>query len=529
MRGGRRGGIMVTTVVDLQRVGVIIRGNIALPTDSASAMTEEILGPLFEEKVLGKKRGGGRGGLKTDWRNRYVAGLPAGILAKALGLGGGTFTLDAACASSLYALKLAAEELWAGRADLMLTGGLSRPDCLYTQMGFSQLHALSPSGRCAPFDAGADGLVVGEGAGIIALKRVADAVRDGDRIYATIAGIGLSNDIAGNLMQPDSSGQLRAMRAAYREARWTPGDVELIECHGTGTPVGDAVEFESLRQLWGDVRGESGAKCVIGSVKSNVGHLLTAAGGAGLIKVLMAMRERVLPPTANFERASAKLELEKSPFRVLREAEEWKRPAGRGRRAAVSGFGFGGINAHVLIEEWCGGEARSRKQEARRAGGAVAIVGMGARFGRWDSLGAFRKRVFGGDATEASAPRYWWGSEEAERFRGYFVEEVKVPVGRFRTPPAELGEMLPQQLLMLQVAADALEDGGLGDVSGERLDTGGVCGDWVGSQHDEFSVSEVDAAGEGEGVGGEEMGRELEACRRWRSGWRSCVVWRGRR
>ena len=463
---------MVTTGVDLKRVGVII-GNIALPTDSASAMTEEILGPLFEEKVLGRRGGrGGRGGLKTDWRNRYVAGLPAGILAKALGLGGGTFTLDAACASSLYALKLAAEELRAGRADLMLTGGLSRPDCLYTQMGFSQLHALSPSGRCAPFDAGADGLVVGEGAGIIALKRVEDAVRDGDRIYATIAGIGLSNDIAGNLMQPDSSGQLRAMRAAYREAGWTPGDVELIECHGTGTPVGDAVEFESLRQLWGDVRGAGGAKCVIGSVKSNVGHLLTAAGGAGLIKVLMGMREGVLPPTANFERASAKLELEKSAFRVLRGAEKWKRPAGHGRRAAVSGFGFGGINAHVLIEEWVGGEARSRKQEARRAGGAVAIVGMGARFGKWDSLAAFRERVFGGDVTEAAAPRHWWGSSEAERFRGYFVEEVKVPVGRFRTPPAELGEMLPQQLLMLQVAADAMEDAGLGEVEGERLDTG---------------------------------------------------------
>src|SRR5205823_463947 len=122
--------------------------------------------------------------------NRRAAGLPAAVLAEALGLQGGCYTLDAACASSLYALKLAVDELLAGRADAMLTGGLSRPDSLYTQMGFSQLHALSPSGRCAPFDAGADGLVVGEGCGILVLKRLADALRDGDRIHGVIAGIG---------------------------------------------------------------------------------------------------------------------------------------------------------------------------------------------------------------------------------------------------------------------------------------------------------------------------------------------------
>jgi PfaB family protein len=460
----------VTKTVDLKRVGVII-GNIALPTDASSAMTEEILGPLFEEKVLSRRAVGG--GTSTDWRNRYVAGLPAGILAKALGLGGGTFTLDAACASSLYALKLAAEELRAGRADLMLTGGLSRPDCLYTQMGFSQLHALSPSGRCAPFDAGADGLVVGEGAGIVALKRLEDALRDGDRIYATIAGIGLSNDIAGNLMQPDSSGQMRAMRDAYREAGWSPADVDLIECHGTGTPVGDAVEFESLQQLWADAN--RGGKCVIGSVKSNVGHLLTAAGAAGLIKVLMAMRERTLPPTANFTTAGAKIDLTESPFGILRKPTEWRRRSDHPRRAAISGFGFGGINAHVLIEEWEGEQSvipTARKPRSKAKGEAVAIVGMGASFGPWRSLDALRKRLFGNDATLPSAPGRWWGSPNAARFSGFFVDDVAIPLGRFRTPPAELAEMLPQQLLMLQVATDALEDAGIGAVGGERLDTG---------------------------------------------------------
>ncbi len=239
-----------------------------------------------------------------------MAGLPAMVLAEALGIGGGSFTLDAACASSLYALKLAVEELRSGRCDVMLTGGVSRPDCLYTQMGFSQLRALSPSGRCAPFDAGADGLVVGEGAGILVLKRLEDAVAAGDRIYATIAGVGLSNDIGGNLMQPDSRGQVRAMRAAYQEAGWGPGDVDLVECHGTGTPVGDGVEFESLSEVWRGRQTEAGKTTVIGSVKSNVGHLLTAAGAAGLMKVLLAMRYKKLPPMANFVEAGEGILLE---------------------------------------------------------------------------------------------------------------------------------------------------------------------------------------------------------------------------
>ena len=134
----------------------------------------------------------------------------------------------------------------------MLAGGVSRPDCLYTQMGFAQLRALSPTGRCRPFDARADGLVVGEGAGIFLLKRLDDAVRDGDRILAVIAGVGLSNDVGGGLLAPSSEGQLRAMRAAYAQAGWSPHDVDLIECHATGTPVGDAVEFAQPARRCGD-------------------------------------------------------------------------------------------------------------------------------------------------------------------------------------------------------------------------------------------------------------------------------------
>jgi hypothetical protein len=178
-------------------------------------------------------------------------GLSGGLVARALGLQAGAWTLDAACASSLYAVHLACEELLAGRADAMLAGGLSRPDCLYTQMGFSALRALSPSGRCSPFDETADGLLVGEGCGMVLLKRLEDALRDEDRIYGVIRAAGLSNDIEGNLLAPHSAGQLRCMRAAYRAAGWRPEEVQLVECHGTGTPTGDAVEFASLLHALG--------------------------------------------------------------------------------------------------------------------------------------------------------------------------------------------------------------------------------------------------------------------------------------
>ena len=337
----------VTGPVDRSRVGVII-GNLALPSESASLLSRRWLGGTFEEKLLGTHHGHP----STDPLNRYVAGLPAGLLAHALGLGGGSFTLDAACASSLYAIKLAADELLAGRADAMLTGGLSRPDPLYTQMGFSQLRALSHRGICSPFDAAGDGLVVGEGAGIFVLKRTEDALAHGDRIYGIIRGIGLTNDVGGSLLAPLSEGQLRAMRTAYALAGWAPQDVDLIECHATGTPVGDATEFASLRQLWGDVR-PADERCVIGSVKSNIGHLLTAAGAAALTKVLLALREETLPPTANFAAPPPGIGLADSPFRVLTEPLPWpRRTDGTPRRAAVSAFGFGGINAHLLIEEW---------------------------------------------------------------------------------------------------------------------------------------------------------------------------------
>lgn len=435
--------------VDRSRVGVVL-GNICLPTDRSSELCRHILGKKL--------------GLATEsphpW-NRYVAGLPAGLLAQGLGLGGGSYTLDAACASSLYALKLAADELLAGRADAMLAGGCSRPDCQYTQMGFAQLRALSVTGRCSPFDRRADGLMVGEGAGIFVLKRLADAIAHGDTIHAVIAGIGLSNDLHGNLLAPAKEGQLRAMRQAYEQAQWQPTDVELIECHATGTPVGDAIEFASLQTLWQPFEWKPG-QCVIGSVKSTVGHLLTGAGAAAVAKVLLAMQARQLPPQANFSEPASGIPYQGSPFQILHEVEPWEPRRGNlPRRAAVSGFGFGGVNAHVLLEQWSETAPNRTAVTVPRVPTSnipVAIVGMATHFGPWSNLRQFQEYVLNGQPAEPQPKRNGWGLASQDCPPAFGIETLTIPVDRFRIPPKELEEMLPQQLLMLQVAAAAIDD-----------------------------------------------------------------------
>jgi acyl transferase domain-containing protein/3-hydroxymyristoyl/3-hydroxydecanoyl-(acyl carrier protein) dehydratase len=444
-----------TERIDRDRTGVVF-GNIVLPTETASALSREGLGGAFERRL----------GLPApaleaiEPLNAFPAGLPAAVVAAALGLGGVAFTLDAACGSSLYALKLAVDELKSGRADAMISGGVSRPDALYTQMGFSQLRALSPRGCAAPLDHRGDGLIVGEGAGMFVLKRLADALSHGDHVYGIVAGIGLSNDVHGDLLAPDSEGQLRAMRAAYEHAGWSPGDVDLIECHATGTPRGDAIEVQSLKSLWGEAGWEEG-QCVIGSIKGNIGHALTAAGAAGLLKVLLALKHGVFPPTANFERPAPALGLEHGPFRILTRPEPWlSRAPGQPRRAAISGFGFGGINAHVLIEEFprvAGEDRRSipTPDEFWATAGShreasIAIVGMSAQVGQMQGKEAFRQLVLGGDPTQ----------EGDESFRCHHLESLEFRVDEFRIPPKELSEMLPQQSLMLRVAAEAIRDAG---------------------------------------------------------------------
>jgi PfaB family protein len=491
-----------------ERTGVILAA-IALPTDSTSAVTAEILGSAFEEKLFTatgaeKESGGIRQFSRIDYLASRVTSLPAAILAKAFRLGGGSYTLDAACASSLYSVKLACDELHAGRADVMLAGGVSRPNSLYTQVGFSQLRALSPSGRCAPFDERADGLVVGEGAGLVVLKRLSDALRDRDPIHGLIHGVGLSNDMRGNLLAPDSEGQLRAMRRAYKATGWSPQDIDLIECHGAGTPLGDLTELNSLTKLWGE-SGWTRSQCRIGSVKSMIGHLLTAAGAAGMIKTLLAMQHKTLPPSLNFKQPPQNSPLNNGPFRVQTRSEEWQpRSPGRPRRAAVSAFGFGGINAHMLLEEWDPNSdfglrisdsktsatpeieithSEDPKSQIPYPKSAIAIVGMDAVFGPTASLREFQELIFNGKTNFRRRPAHRWkGCDRvAERQlnvqspAGGFCDELSISAGEFHIPPREIPDILPQQLFMLKVAAGAMQDAGL-PLRQERPDMGAIIG-----------------------------------------------------
>lgn len=434
--------------VDPRRVGVVI-GSIMLPTASSTRWHERVLRPTLE-RSLGVPIP--RFGVGGSSRARWASGGVAGTVARTLGLGGPHAAIDAACASTYFALAWAVRALQRGEVDAMLAGGASRADSLYTQVGFSQLRALSASGRCAPFDARADGLVVGDGAGVFVLKRLDDARRDRDEVLAVIRGLGLGNDLGGALLAPNTLGQRRAIEAAYREAAWMPAEIDLVECHATGTPVGDATEFRSLLEVWRE-HGVAPARCALGAVKANVGHLLTGAGAAALAKVLLSFAHREIPPLGNFERPAPAIQLAGSPFFAPREPTPWPR-TGRPARAALSGFGFGGTNAHVLVEAGPG-EERSRghvavpswpdaapqpvgRPTADRAE-PVAIVAAQARVGRLTGL-ALREA--------------WGDAAPLEPDLG----ALHVPIGAFKIPPRDLERARPQQVLALLLARDVLRD-----------------------------------------------------------------------
>ena len=273
-----------------------------------------------------------------------------GMIANRLDLMGPNYIVDAACASSLIAVSQAVQELVSGRCDLMLTGGVhaQTPPQLYIQ--FCQIQALS-RGKLRPFQKGNNGTLLGEGVGVMVLKRLDDAERDGDRIYAVIKGIGIASDgKAKGLLTPRLEGEVLALKRAYESSGIDPASIGLIEAHGTGTAVGDATEIQSLSTLFGPRNGNL-PTIAVGSVKSMISHCLPAAGSAAMIKAALALHHKILPPTLCDEPDPA-LELERTPFYINNEARPWIHGAEHPRRAGVNAFGFGGINAHVILEEY---------------------------------------------------------------------------------------------------------------------------------------------------------------------------------
>ncbi len=418
------------------RAGAIF-GNLSFPSAGMSRHAERVW--------LGTALADAAGIPPADPRDRFMSGLPAHIVARALNLGAGAFCLDAACASSLYAVKLACDRLHDRSADVMLAGAVNCADDLFIHVGFSALRALSRTGRSRPFHPLADGLVPAEGAAAVALRRLADAESRGDRIVGVIRGVGLSNDgRAGSLLTPSEEGEVRAMRAAYAAAGIDPAEVSLVECHATGTLVGDAIEARSMRQVF------AGAPDLpLGSLKSNMGHAVAAAGIAGLLKVLGAMEHGSRPATLHADRVID--ELGDPPLRLLGRTEPWD--ASSPRLAGVNAFGFGGNNAHLIIEEYAGRRrpwvAGSPIPQSPGLWG-VAVVGMGTAVGRGASTQDFETALFGPAG----------GSD----FRAH---SIVLPAAGLAFPPNDLARALPQHLWVLASAREALT--GVPQPEGDRV------------------------------------------------------------
>lgn len=272
----------------------------------------------------------------------------AGRISYRLGLHGPAVTVDTACSSSLVAIHQACQALQLGECDMALAGGANVLLSPATMITFSQSRMLAPDGKCKTFDAAADGYVRGEGCGVIVIKRLEDAVRDGDRIRAVIRGSAVNQDGAsGGLTVPNGVAQQRVISEALHRAGVAPGDIDYLEAHGTGTSLGDPIEVQAAAAALGKDRDQP---LLIGSAKTNIGHLEAAAGIAGVLKVVLALENQELPKHLNFQHPSPHIPWDRIPVRVVEEATTWQR-SDRPRLAGVSSFGFSGTNAHVILEE----------------------------------------------------------------------------------------------------------------------------------------------------------------------------------
>ena len=392
----------------------------------------------------------------VPWTEETFPGLLtnviSGRIANKFDLHGTNHTTDAACASSLAAVYTAVAELALGRANLVLTGGVDTMNDITMFTCFSRTPALSLSGDCRPFSDAADGTMLGEGIAMFALKRLADAERDGDHVYAVIRGVGTSSDGRGAaIYAPRPEGQVLALRRAYESAGYGPGSVELVEAHGTGTRAGDAAEFAALREVFAAAGHAGPGWCALGSVKSQIGHTKAAAGAAGLLKAVLAVAHQTLPPTIKVDQPSGALGIDGSPFYLNTQARPWTRAADHPRRASVSSFGFGGTNFHVTLEEYRP-PAGSGARPAARFAAAPDLVLLSA--GSRDEL--LRRLRQLGSARSLSVA--------AGQTRQDFRADDDVRLAMTVSSPADL----PAKL----TAAEMLIEGGAAVASGIHLATG---------------------------------------------------------
>lgn len=385
----------------------VIQNNIVL--DQTIALLRAAL-PQLDDSAAGELRELMRRQLpptNADTAPGLVPNVMTGRIANRLDLRGPNYLVDAACASSLLAVAAAMDELRAGRSRMMLAGGVNASLPADVTTIFTQLGALSARGKVRPFEAGSDGTLLGEGLGVVVLKRLDHALADGDAVYAVLRGVGQSSDgrVTG-LLAPSLGGETLAIRRAYDASGVDPDSVGLVEAHGTGIPLGDKTEIAALGAVFGTRTTPSGTKA-IGSVKSMISHCIPAAGAASLIKMALSLHHRVLPPTL-CEQVNPELGIDGTPFYVNTQASPWMARPGQLRRAAVNSFGFGGVNAHAIVEQ------------------APAVARAPARLHRWPA----ELCVFAGTDTADLLRQIERVEASLERHAGWRIDQLAAALAR---------------------------------------------------------------------------------------------------
>jgi acyl transferase domain-containing protein len=453
-----------------------------LPADVRATFREECT-----RRVRSEFGGSGKRGLRSC--------MMAGTVAKAFGLSGSWLALNSACASSLHALLLGARALQLGHCDMAVVGGASEIS-RHTLVQFSQAQALSPSGT-RPFDADADGLVTAEGYVAVVMKTLERALADGDPIQAVVRGMGVASDGRGkSLWAPRKEGQIRAMHQAYRGGL-DISKLQVMEAHGTGTQLGDLTELQTIAEVLGP-KIPAGKRIAVSSVKANIGHTLEAAGVTGLIKTVLCIQNKTIPPAINIRSLSPKIDWANVPYYIPRSPESWEAPAaGEPRRAAVNAFGIGGLNMHVVLDEFTEAAKKlvsvPRSSPGQAAGtpaakssddNAVAIVGLGCLFPHANSLPKFWEMLQKGtDAKSLPTEKAWTKRALAETAQppvGGFITDFEYNWRKHKIPPKQLAEADPLQFMLLEASEQALLDYGFKGTPEERERCGVVVGTEIG-------------------------------------------------
>jgi len=422
--------------LDSERAAVVL-GNLSYPTPAMTQLAyDATVGGFLDGRTVSRNR----------WLNRFVSGWPAFNLARAVGANGPAFALDAACASSLYAIKYACNYLQDGTADYALAGAVNGCENIFLHRGFAEINALSPTGRSRPFSVHADGLLPAEGAAVLLLKRLSDAVRDGDRIRAVIRGVALSNDgRCRGLLAPDKGGQVRALRAAYERSGIDPRTIGLLECHATGTPTGDKTEVNGLKEVFSEH-----PDLPVGSLKSNLGHLITVAGIAGIVKAIGALANGIRPKTLFADEPIDAFD--GSSLRPLTSAEPW--PEALPRRAAVSNFGFGGNNSHLIIEAYERSGPLAVTMKGQRPDGPAIPAASRSEQDTLDQIVVCGIGVLRGNRRGRQAI----GSAPGDSDFSPVCGSASIPFKGLAFTPADMKESLGQQTAVFAAALDAVEN-----------------------------------------------------------------------